>query len=310
MSRPLLPSALLVATLLASCAHKAETKKEEPSPFGPTGIPPELRAKTPGETEAGTPVIAGGNMGNGKYKATAESDIVYTDPDNPDAAIPELATVLSNATRGPWEESETIAKQRSIREGKPMLIWFTDSLRSPMCKAVSQELFSRTDFGDWAKDKLVRLKVDVVVSKDPNSEDLGSAEDRRARIQDYNEALKKRYKIMGYPSLVVVSPSGEVVGRYRGYQRGEADLLWGQIKHAEAVSSEAYKGWKSGLEKKGYRHWKDRRGRQIFAKLASYSNGTLVLIEPEGGRAQTKETSLSDEDRAWIATQKKLRGLQ
>jgi len=306
MSRPLLPSALLVAALLASCAHKADKKKEEPSPFGPTGIPPELRAKTPGG-DAGTAVTPGGNS---KYKATAEADIVYTDPDNPDAAIPELATVLSNATRGPWEESETIAKQRSIREGKPILIWFTDSLRSPMCKAISQELFSRTEFGDWARDNLVRLKVDTVVSKDDDPDtDMGDEADRRTRIMDYNEKLKKRYKVMGYPSLIVVSPSGEVVGRYRGYKRGEADLVWGQIKHAEAVSSEAYKGWKTGLEKKGYRDWKDRRGRQIFAKLTSYSNGVLILIEPDGGRAQTKEINLSDEDRAWIAKQKALRGI-
>ena len=34
------------------------------------------------------------------------------------------------------------------------------------------------------------------------------------------------------------------------------------------------------------------------------------MIEPDGSRAQTKETSLSDEDREWIAEQKKIRNIQ
>ena len=113
---------------------------------------------------------------------------------------------------------------------------------------------------------------------------------------------------MGYPSLIFLSPSGEVIGRYRGYKRGEADFLWGQLKHAEAVSAEAYKGWRAGLEKKGYREWQDRKERKIFAKLTSYNKGTLTFIEPDGTRSRTQETSLSDKDRAWIAEQKKTAG--
>lgn len=305
----LLPWILVSALALSSCARlglggKDEKKKDEP--FGPTGIPPQLRARSSG---SGTPVVAGGNSPGQTLNFTPEEDIVYTDPDNPDAEIPELATLLSNVKRGPWEESETIAKQLSVREGKPMLIWFTDSEKSPMCKALSQELFSTNDFGNWATEKLVRLRVDAKVKITDPDLDLGSTEDRRAAIKKYGADLKKRYKIMGYPSLVMLSPSGEVIGRYRGYKRGEADFLWGQIKHAEAVGAEAYKGWRAGLEKKGYREWQDRKGRKIFARLTSYSKGTLTFIEPDGTRSQTQETSLSDTDRDWISEQKKLRGL-
>jgi thioredoxin-related protein len=307
-----LPWALVLAVALSSCATlgiggKAEEKKKD-EPFGPTGIPPQLRAKTPG---TGTPVVAGGNI-PGKAPAlnfTPEEDIVYTDPDNPDAEVPELATLLSNTKRGPWEESETIAKQRSVREGKPLLIWFTDSEKSPMCKALSQELFSTNDFGNWATEKLVRLRVDANVKITDPDLDLGTAEDRRVAIKNYGADLKKRYKVLGYPSLILLSPNGEVIGRYRGYKRGEADFLWGQLKHAEAVSAEAYKGWRAGLEKKGYREWQDRKERKIFAKLTSYDKGSLTFIEPDGTRSRTQETSLSDNDRAWIAEQKKLRNI-
>jgi hypothetical protein len=311
--RHLLPWTLVCAVALSSCAKLGlggkTGKKEEPAPFGASGVPPQLRSKT--AADPGTPVVAAGNASDKPLIGlTPEEDIVYTDPDNPDAGIPELATLLSAPKRGPWENSETIARQLSAREGKAMLIWFTDSESSPMCKALSQELFSTNEFGNWATEKLVRLRVDAVTKiTDPNMS-IDDAQDRQLRVRDYNQALKKRYKVMGYPSLIMLNPSGEVIGRYRGYKRGEAEMLWGQLKHAEAVSAESYKGWRGNLEKKGYREWQDRRERKIFARLTSYSNGTLSFIEPDGTRSRTKEENLSDKDRAWIAEQKKLRNLQ
>ena len=309
MTRPVgIP--LLASLLLASCGLMGPSKKkEEEKPFGASGIPPQLRAKNSG-ADSGEAVAAGGNIPPASIFTPSE-DIVYTDPDNPDAVIPELATVLSGPKRGPWEESETIAKQRSVREGKPLLIWFTDSQGSPMCKAISQELFSTNEFGDWATENMVRLRVDSakVKTDDPDA-DLSDSEDYRSRVKAYYAELKKRYKVMGYPALVVLSPSGEVVGQYRGYKRGDAQFVWGQLKQAHAISMESYKGWRAGMEKKGYREWSDRRDRKIFAKLVSYSKGELILIEPNGGRAHTKESSLSDKDRAWISDQKKLRNIQ
>jgi thioredoxin-related protein len=303
----------MIAVTSSSCATLGLGRKPEKAqdkqvnPIGVAGRPL-IRSSTP---DSGTPVTAGGNAGSQATPLafTPQEDIVYTDPDNPDAGIPELADLLSSAKRGPWEQSETIAKRISMREGKPLLIWFTDSASSPMCKAVSQELFSTNDFGKWATEKLVRLRVDAEIKIDDPDLDLGSSEDRRVALKNYNADLKKRYKIMGYPSLVMLNPSGEVIGRYRGYKRGEADFLWGQLKHSEAVSAESYKGWRAGLEKKGYREWQDRRGRKIFAKLTSYSKGTLTFIEPDGTRSRTQEETLSDTDRAWIAEQKKIRNI-
>jgi thioredoxin-related protein len=308
----LLPWIFLGSLALGGCAKLGFGKKEaadaKPKPFGESGIPPSLR-KSGGDS--GTSITAGGNVTArlSPEQITPAEDIVYTDPDNPEAGIPELATLLADNKRGPWEDSETLAKNRSIREGKPLLIWFTDSQSSPMCKAVTQELFSTNEFGNWATEKLVRLKVDAVANFDDKDMDLASKEDLRTRIMSYNKALKARYKILGYPSFIMLSPSGEVVGRYRGYKRGEADLLWGQFKHGEAVSSNSYREWRSSLEKRGYREWQDRKGRKIFAKLTSYSKGKLTFIEPHGVRSQTQETSLSDTDRAWITEQKRLRSL-
>ena len=302
---------LAAAISLTSCKLVGLGKSDstpEPSPYGPTGIPPQLRGSS---DDQGTAVVAGGNSASpsSTLQYTPTKDIIYTDPDNPDAAIPELTTILSQSKRGPWEESESIAKQRAVREGKPLLIWFTDSQSSPMCKALTEELFSKNEFGDWATEKLIRLRIDDYVKITAPELSLDDAEDKRTRVLTYVSDLKKRYKVMGYPSLIMLNPSGEVVGRYRGYKRGESQFLWGQLKHAEVVSSKSHITWKGKLEKKGYREWKDPRNRQIFAKLISYSKGTLILVEPDGTRVRTHETSLSTADREWIRSQKEQRNL-
>lgn len=312
-ARPFLLLPLIFAVLLPSCGvvgSLAKGKKEaEDQPFGPTGIPPELRARRSATVEGGQAIIPGGNVAPIPAPAdmTPASEIIFTDPDNP-TALPELAAVLTAPAKGPWEESETIAKRRAAREGKPLLIWFTDSARSPLCRALSQELFATPAFNKWADEKIIRLRVDASAQA---SRDLGldDKETRRIDLRNYVTRLKKQYKVLGHPSVIMLNPSGEVIGRYRGFQRGQADYFWGLIKHGEAVSATAHRSWRQNLEKKGYREWSDPRGRKVFAKLLSYSNGNLVLIEPDGTRSRTKETSLSREDQGWIAQQKMLRNL-
>jgi thioredoxin-related protein len=310
MSRNL--PAFVSVLVFSSCAF-LDKKKEPEKPFGETGIPPALRAKA---TESGTEIIPGGNTAAipKNFRITPDEDMIFTDPDNPDAVLPELASVLSSAPakRAPWEESETIAKKLAAREGKPLMIWFTDTKNSPMCRALNDELFSTAEFEDWANEKIIRLRVDSNINaapRDPNL-NLDAAETRRIDIANYAETLKKRYRALGHPTVVMLDSSGAVLTRYRGYKRGDAQWFFGKIKHSEAVAANAYQNRRKSLENKGYRDWSDKKGRKFFAKLAAYSKGTLILIEPDGSRARTYEDKLSDEDRKWIEEQKRLRGIQ
>lgn len=295
---------LLVAAVgITSCGTVATPKKPaqtaEEKEFGPTGIPPFLRAKGPVDTP-GTPVAPGGNKRPSGMRTPLE-DIVFTTDEE---KLPELAELLAAPKAKIWEESDTIARRRSAREGKPLLIWFTSSKFSPNCKALDQELFSREDFGKWATEKLVRLKVDVTYqSKDPDLS-IDETETREIDAKHYAEGLQKRYRVMGHPTLVLLNPGGEVLGRWAGYKRGTADFTWGLLKHAESVSTRAYSSWRADMEKKGYREWQDRIGRKAFAKLISYDKGELKLIDPDGSRFRTQEDKLSDADRTWLTEQK------
>lgn len=306
------PFALLACLTVCSCGVKKDpTANSQASPFGSTGIPPQLLAKE--NNAPGTPVAPGGNTQPAAPVAgiTPESEIFFTNPDDPDAETPELSTILaeSKKRRGPWESSESIAKRRATRESRALLIWFTDSAQSPMCKALSQELFSTPDFEKWAAENLVRLKLDSNVKIEDPDIGLDDKESLRIDMQNHVAKLKKQYRVLGHPSVIMIGPSGEVIGRYRGYKRGDANYLWGKIKHAVNVATESRCQWRSDLEAKGYREWKDRRGLSVFAKLTGYANGDLTLIEPDGTRSKTREDRLSDADRAWIAEQKKLRGM-
>ncbi|MFN6046051.1 MAG: thioredoxin fold domain-containing protein [Verrucomicrobiota bacterium] len=308
------PASVVFFAVLALCScgvQKQDEKKSEASPFGASGIPPQLRAKP--DNAGGAPVVPGGNIAPAAPTSglTPESEIVFTNPDDPDAEIPELSKLLAEASkrRGPWELSESIAKRRALREGKPLLIWFTDSAQSPICRVLSQELFSTPDFEKWAGEKLVRLRVDANVKIEDENLGLDEKETMRIDMQNHVAKLKKQYRVLGHPSVLMLGPGGEIIGRYRGYKRGEADYLWGQIKHAEAVAADTRRQWRADLEAKGYREWKDRSGRSVFAKLTGYANGNLTLIEPDGTRSRTREDRLSDSDRTWIADQKKLRGM-
>jgi hypothetical protein len=266
-------------------------------------VPPQLRA---GQNR-GAAVQPGGNVSADAQKraleAHAPDELVWTDPDNPDAELPELDGLLTGPKqKGPWWDSETEAIRESKRTGKPLLIWFTDSVRSTSCKSLSNNLLTRSEFEDWARENTVRLVVDQSV-KGKNIDDT------TAKVL-HSRNLKKKYKASGYPSLHVLAPSGEVIGRYKSYRPGQEDFLWGQLKQGVSLAKERHQSWKASLEKKGYRDWSNDSGKVIFAKLGAYRDGQMILVEPDGQRVRTLEKNLSAGDRVWIQQEKEKRGVR
>jgi thioredoxin-related protein len=297
------------AILLSACGGGGDPEAfggAQPDPFGSSAIPAALR----GGGGGGTPLNASGGIpdslrGNAGVVLDPE-DIVFTDPDaaDPDSIVPELKDLLSAApTEGPWRKSYTNAFKEARHSDKPVLMWFTDSQNSPNCKALAEELFNQQEFEEWAEDHFVRLQLDQRL-------DGSKLDDSTARKAEFVKDLKKRYKILGQPNLLVLTPAGEVIGRYKGYVRGQAEFKWGQLRQAEMLASEAHQDWKKKMEKKNYRTWSDPRGRRVFAKLLSYQSGKLLLMEPDGTRFQTSEASLSPADQDWIATEKRKRGIE
>ncbi|MCP5535938.1 MAG: thioredoxin family protein [Akkermansiaceae bacterium] len=230
---------------------------------------------------------------------TRDEDIVWA-PENPDEAIggglEELWKQPENKT---WHMSYKEAAQQSRQTGKPLLIWFTDSAQSPLCRRLSDELFSTSDFESWATSTLVRLRVDTTIPPKERNTDLGVRKSR------YVEQLKKRYSVHGHPTVVLLLPSGEVHASYRGYKKGDSDYYWARLKQAVVKAEESYGKWREKYEQRGYRLWTSRDGQKTFAKLYRFQPGSVTLIDPDGKRGTTSFKRLSDADQAWILLQKK-----
>jgi len=313
---PLIP---LLALLAVGCGGLKDVTNsftgggQDPySAYDPTGgIPEELRAgraegrvRTQVAFEGEDPALRSRRQNNGSNTTilTPEEDIVFTNPDDPDAPLPGLEDlILENKDNAAWSESYSDAKKHSQREGKPLLIWFTDSKRSPVCKTLSRELFSTPEFESWAVEEVVRLRLDFNIKDDGKGD---NQMDREIRKKDYLKMLEKRFKATGKPHVLVLAPDGTNMGRYRGYRPNSADFFFGKLKHSAILARKHHTDWVKAKEKQGYRTWHKRRGDfTVFAKLVRYRRGEMILVEPDGGHFKTKESNLSDEDRLWLAGQ-------
>ena len=230
---------------------------------------------------------------------TRNEDIVWA-PENPDEAIGGgLDELWKQPESKSWHISYIKAMRQARESGKPVLIWFTNSARSPLCAALSQELFSNSDFDSWAANKLVRLRVDDQISG------ISKGENAWTNRKNYIGKLKKKYKVHGNPTVIILSPSGGSIAQYRGYKKGYPDYYWGRIKNDVEKAESDYGAWREKLEKRGYRMWINRQGRKTFAKLYRFHSGKVTLIDPDGKRGITSFNKLSDADQTWIIQEKK-----
>ncbi|MFT6178576.1 MAG: thioredoxin-related protein [Paracoccaceae bacterium] len=235
--------------------------------------------------------------------------IVWSSGDDPNADIPFKKAFLNKPSKKtPWMPSYSEARRESMRSGKPILMWFTrtGSPASPMCVTLSRELLATHEFAKWAKENVIRLKIDVSGGVDNKTRRKGDEVTRR----NYAEKLKKQYHVMGYPTLIVLQPDGGVYSRERGYSRGENKEIWGNLKNA-ALTIEHNRGvYERRMAKKGYRVWIGQDRGLVFAKLSRFDekSGTVWLTEPDGNLIKTSTRYLSNDDRGWIIAEKARRG--
>lgn len=226
---------------------------------------------------------------------TSEEDTVWA-PYDPDESIgEEFDEVWNDPENTSWHEDLAQAGKIARSTGKPVILWFTRSGKSPQCNLLNEELMLKPEFESWAKENTVRVTLDIAARSD-SQEELD-------RLK-YVGKMKKRFNARGYPSVYILSPSGEVVDSIIGYKKGNFVYYWGQLKHSVEVAARQYGAWREGLEKRGYRMWISRNGVKLFAKLYRYDAGRITLIEPSGKRGVTSFNKLSDADQSWVLDQK------
>ena len=113
------------------------------------------------------------------------------------------------ASAGEWLTDVPKALDRAKAEKKVVLLDFTGSDWCGWCKRLDKEVFSTTEFKDYSTKNLVLVEVDF-----PNQKKLGP------ELKKANDGLKNKYKVNGFPTLVVLNGEGREIGRQVGYMEG------------------------------------------------------------------------------------------
>jgi protein disulfide-isomerase len=131
-------------------------------------------------------------------------------------ALLALSTSSVFAKAG-WTDDYEKAKATAKAEKKMVLINFTGSDWCGWCIKLDKEVFSKPAFKEHMKDKYVLVELDF-----PQTKKL--PEKKKAA----NEALSEKYKVQGFPTLVVLDSEGNQVGEL-GYVKGGPEAFIAEL---------------------------------------------------------------------------------
>ncbi|OGV32440.1 MAG: hypothetical protein A2020_01965 [Lentisphaerae bacterium GWF2_45_14] len=115
-----------------------------------------------------------------------------------------------------FEKAKKTAKEKNLL----ILADFSGSDWCGWCKKLDAEVFSKAEFLGFAKKNFVLVMVDF-----PRMKQLPS------NVMKQNNALQAKYKIEGYPTVIIMNAVGKELDR-TGYQPGGASNY---VKYLEGV---------------------------------------------------------------------------
>ncbi|MBR5895741.1 MAG: hypothetical protein IKZ13_09400 [Akkermansia sp.] len=297
-------TAFLLCLAFAACTSRKEVDERPSNPL----------SQEPGQELAGftaNPLLpGGGGLGAETMRVTteeelkqidngAEGELIWTDPNNPDAEIPGLTAAFENRKQGNgWLNNLGRGIKLARRESRPLIIWFHNSVTSPKSKQVGSQLLETPQFDLWCKDRVVRVKLDAGSSM---NETTGGNTRYSMRSID---ALAHRYGLQHYPALVVINSHGKITARIDGYDGYIADFET-QLKIGVEQAETSNEEYKDKLKQRGYREWVSRKGEKLFAKLQRYDekNNAVYLKEPGGRVSRTRLERFSKADIDYLDAQ-------
>jgi protein disulfide-isomerase len=111
---------------------------------------------------------------------------------------------------GIWMTDYDAALKQAAAENKYMLVDFSGSDWCGWCIKLDTEVFTQPEFIDYAKANLICVLLDF-----PRKKDMPKAQ------KDANQALLEKFKVEGFPTVLILNPQGKLI-QQTGYQRGGA----------------------------------------------------------------------------------------
>ena len=119
-----------------------------------------------------------------------------------------------------WLTDLAAAKKQAAEEKKPILMFFTGSDWCGWCRKLHEDVLDKDEFQKFAKDSVILLELDF-----PNSIPQSDA------LKKQNKALGEKFKVNGYPTMVLVASDGEKeITRTVGYNKELVSKLKKAVK--------------------------------------------------------------------------------
>jgi len=134
-------------------------------------------------------------------------------------AVSLLAHASMALAAGGWTDNFPAALAQAKAENKPVLINFTGSDWCGWCIKLQNDVFSTPAFKKYAESNVVLMEADF-----PQGKQLPQA------VQAQNDELQAKYKVEGFPTLVLVGPNGKELDRNVGYLEGGPNAMIDWIK--------------------------------------------------------------------------------
>jgi protein disulfide-isomerase len=138
-----------------------------------------------------------------------ETNVVRTvAPSQPAKAKSVAHPAAPAAAQLAWGTNYETALAQAKEKNRKVFMFFTGSDWCGWCHRLQDEILKQPGFANYARDNLVLLELDF-----PRNTPLSD------ELKAQNQKLAKRYRIEGYPTVVVLASDGRSVGRL-GYMEG------------------------------------------------------------------------------------------
>ena len=105
-----------------------------------------------------------------------------------------------------WTTDLDAARTRAAAEGKSVLVDFTGSDWCGYCIQLKKNVFDQPEFENFAKNDFLFVEIDI-----PNDVKRVGQE-----LYNKNRQLCEQYKIAGFPTIMIMSPEGYIIGGFVG----------------------------------------------------------------------------------------------
>ena len=247
-------------------------------------IEPGEMTATPANTPIAVPVsprTAAPNAPKGTTISETQSQSRVIEDDRPE----RVQVFPDDPESAWWEINPHYAFDRAQREQRPLMLLFT-GIWNTQAMALSQEVFATKSFNNYVKENLVICYLSY-------PRNYTDAPDALRKIKD-------RFKVKGYPNVLIFNPNGEVERGIRGYRTGRPVDYFNALTTACRPVLESVKVQKEALIARGYRNWSNYLGKEIFAKFIRHDQVRVMIQDAAGQRWTLPINDLAPEDQKMV----------